>query len=112
RETDLFVCCHRQGDPSCTYVETMACGVPIVGYGNEAWEGLARVSGAGWVTPVGEPIKLAERIAALERDRSALSNAAHAALDFARSHSFEKTFPRRVEHLDRGASSASHRAVA
>ena len=33
---DLFVCCHRQGDPSCTYIETLACGVPIAGYLNEA----------------------------------------------------------------------------
>src|SRR6185295_6181346 len=35
-QADLFVCCHRQGDPSCTYHETLSCGVPIVGYGNEA----------------------------------------------------------------------------
>ncbi|HSF76535.1 MAG TPA: hypothetical protein VLA84_22260 [Microcoleus sp.] len=34
---DLFVCCHRQGDPSCTYTETMAGGVPIVGSANEAF---------------------------------------------------------------------------
>ena len=28
-EIDLFVCPHVQGDPSCTYLETMACGVPL-----------------------------------------------------------------------------------
>ena len=37
KESDIFVCCHRQGDPSCTYLETMACGLPIIGYANEAW---------------------------------------------------------------------------
>ena len=48
-KTDLFVCCHRQGDPSCTYLETMACGVPIVGYGNEAFEGsLPAQAPGGW----------------------------------------------------------------
>jgi colanic acid/amylovoran biosynthesis glycosyltransferase len=111
-ETDLFVCCHRQGDPSCTYLETMACGVPIVGYGNEAFEGLARVSGTGWVAPVGQPIKLAERIADLERDRAALVRASHQALAFAREHTFEKTFRRRIEHLDSVVASGSHRASA
>lgn len=39
RSVDLFVCCHRQGDPSCTYLETFACGVPIAGYANEAFAG-------------------------------------------------------------------------
>jgi glycosyltransferase involved in cell wall biosynthesis len=110
-ETDLFVCCHRQGDPSCTYLETMACGVPIAGYGNEAWGGLARIGGTGWVASVGDPIELAERIAALQRDRAALEQASRRALAFAREHSFEKTFRRRIEHLDQVAA-RSHRAVA
>jgi colanic acid/amylovoran biosynthesis glycosyltransferase len=105
-ETDLFVCCHRQGDPSCTYLETMACGVPIAGYGNEAFEGLAQVSGTGWVVPIGRPVELAERIAAIYRDPAASATAAHRSLAFARDHTFEKTFRRRVGHLDRVAASA------
>jgi colanic acid/amylovoran biosynthesis glycosyltransferase len=44
---DLFLCCHLTGDPSCTYLETMSCGVPIIGYANEAFQGLIRRSGAG-----------------------------------------------------------------
>ncbi len=48
---DLFVCCHPQGDPSCTYLETMSCGVPIVGYANEAFEGLVRHSRADGLLP-------------------------------------------------------------
>jgi colanic acid/amylovoran biosynthesis glycosyltransferase len=104
-EADLFVCCHRQGDPSCTYLETMACGVPIVGYGNEALDGLARVSGTGWATPIGQPLRLAERIAALDKDRAALESAAHRALAFAQDHTFERTFGRRVDHLHEVAAS-------
>jgi len=102
-ETDLFVCCHRQGDPSCTYLETMACGVPIVGYNNEAFEGLAEVSGVGWVVPLGQPAKLAERIASIYHDPAALEAAAQRSLSFARDHTFEKTFRRRIEHLDKVA---------
>jgi colanic acid/amylovoran biosynthesis glycosyltransferase len=112
KESDLFVCCHRQGDPSCTYLETMACGVPIVGYANEAFDGLARVAGTGSITAVGQPIKLAERIAAFERDRASLAHASHQALVFAQNHTFEKTFLRRINHLDRVAVSSSLRASA
>jgi colanic acid/amylovoran biosynthesis glycosyltransferase len=109
---DLFVCCHRQGDPSCTYLETMGCGVPIVGYGNEAFAGIARESASGWATPVGQPLELAERIAALERDRAAIESAAHRALAFARDHTFEKTFRRRIQHLHSVVASASRLAAA
>ena len=49
---DLFVWCHRQGDASCTYIETMSCGVPIVGYANEAFQGIAEMSETGWVVPM------------------------------------------------------------
>jgi colanic acid/amylovoran biosynthesis glycosyltransferase len=100
-ETDLFICCHRQGDPSCTYLETMACGVPIAGYANEAFEGLAQASDVGWVTPIGKPLELARRVAEIYRDPGALRAASRRSLEFAREHSFEKTFQRRIEHLDR-----------
>ena len=45
KQADLFICCHVQGDPSCTYLETFACGVPIVGYANEMWTPLSQDSG-------------------------------------------------------------------
>jgi glycosyltransferase involved in cell wall biosynthesis len=96
-EVDLFVCCHRQGDPSCTYLETLACGVPIAGYGNEAWRGLAERSSAGWVTPMKRPRTLASKIASLtdaEIERRSFNG-----LQFARAHTFETEFERRIEHL-------------
>ena len=99
-ETDLFVCCHRQGDPSCTYLETMACGVPIVGYSNEAFEGVVQTSGTGWLVPLKRPVELAERIAAIYHDPAALEMAAQRSLAFACDHTFEKTFRRRIDHLD------------
>jgi len=96
---DLFVCPHVQGDPSCTYIETMACGVPIVGYANEAWEGMAELSRAGWVTPMKNPKLLAARIAELDQNRQALVDAAKAARTFAAEHLFERTIDRRIEHM-------------
>jgi glycosyltransferase involved in cell wall biosynthesis len=97
REVDLFVSCHRQGDPSCTYLETMACGVPIAGYANEAWAGLVRTSGCGWATPMERPDRLAATIAALTD--SEIEEQSLKTLEFARAHSFENEFRRRMDHF-------------
>jgi colanic acid/amylovoran biosynthesis glycosyltransferase len=101
-KVDLFVCCHRQGDPSCTYLETYSCGVPIVGYDNEAFAGLAAISGAGgpsWVTPMDDPITLARRIADLANRRDEIAAASDNALAFASVHTFERTMKNRVQHM-------------
>lgn len=97
---DLFVCCHPQGDPSCTYLETMACGVPIAGYGNEALAGVVATSGVGWAVPRWNPDALAERIVSLSHERPRLAKAAYHARDFARQHTFEATMARRVRHIE------------
>jgi len=102
RDIDLFVCCHRQGDPSCTYLETYSCGVPIVGYDNEAFAGLATRAGAGgaeWVTPLDDPVTLAHRIADLNGRREDIAIASDNALAFAKMHTFEQTMRTRVEHM-------------
>jgi glycosyltransferase involved in cell wall biosynthesis len=99
RNADLFVCCHRQGDPSCTYLETMACGVPIAGYDNEALTALVRQYRVGWTVPMNRPERLAELIATLHRDRAVLRDMAHESLEFARQHTFETTFRTRAAHI-------------
>jgi colanic acid/amylovoran biosynthesis glycosyltransferase len=104
KHTDLFVCCHRQGDPSCTYLETMSCGVPIVGYDNEAFLGVAAESKAGWPAPMNRPEQMARKIIDLDRNREDIALASRTSLHFSRSHTFEKTFKRRVEHLQAVAS--------
>jgi glycosyltransferase involved in cell wall biosynthesis len=96
---DLFVCCHPQGDPSCTYLETMSAGVPIVGYANAAFAGLVGGRDIGWTVPLGDVHRMAEQIALLSRQREMLVDGASAALAFARQHTFERTFRRRVDHL-------------
>jgi len=98
-EIDLFVCCHRQGDPSCTYVETFACGVPIVGYDNEAFVGLLGSCAAGWHTPMGDPRALAQMIAKLREAPERLVDAAIRGLEFARQHTADATFEARARHM-------------
>lgn len=99
READLFVCCHIQGDPSCTYLETFGCGVPIAGFANDALRGLIERAPCGWTARPGRPADLARRIAEAWKDRAALAAASRAARAFALEHSFEDTMRRRVDHL-------------
>jgi colanic acid/amylovoran biosynthesis glycosyltransferase len=96
---DLFVCCHRQGDPSCTYLETMGCGVPIIGYANEAFTGVVKYSQVGWFVEMNRPDLLARKIAELDKHRNAIVEASFKSLEFAKMHIFEKTFERRINHV-------------
>lgn len=105
KEADIFVCCHRQGDPSCTYLETMACGVPIVGYDNDAWRGLSAYSRSGWATPLGDVKALANEIVALDKSPETIETEARRSLTFAKDHTFEKTFKARISHLEDVATS-------
>lgn len=98
-QADLFVCCHRQGDPSCTYLETMACGVPIVGYANEAFEGLMRRCSAGVSVPMDDFAGMADAIRRLSMDQPRLVRMAQQALSFAREHTFEAEFGKRLSHM-------------
>jgi glycosyltransferase involved in cell wall biosynthesis len=96
---DLFVCCHRQGDPSCTYLETFACGVPIVGYANEALSTFVNEMQAGATVPLNRAEALAELIARLDQERDQLCIWAYRARDFAAQHTMERTFEARIKHL-------------
>jgi len=98
-EVDLFVCCHRQGDPSCTYLETLACGVPIVGYANEAFAGLLRQCEAGRSVPMDDWQGLARVIDELRQAPGELLALARTGLVFARQRTFDVEFTARVNHL-------------
>ncbi|HEY0825619.1 MAG TPA: glycosyltransferase, partial [Ramlibacter sp.] len=94
---DLFVCCHRQSDPSCTYLEAMACGAAIAGYGNRALVGLLEHARAGVASPMDQPASLAQAIARLGSDRESLAEMMRNALALACEHDVASTFSRRVE---------------
>lgn len=102
-QADLFICPHPQGDPSSTYPEVMACGVPIVGYDNEAFSRVAELSGAGWLAPIGQSAKLASIVARLDRQREDIAQASMLARAFAGQHAFEVTFKARIDHLIRAS---------
>ncbi len=98
-EVDLFVCPHVQGDPSCTYMETFACGVPMVGYANEALAGLTDLLPVGWMSELGDPQALAAKVAEIDQLRTSIAYRSRLVRDFAKEHTMERTFDRRIEHL-------------
>jgi glycosyltransferase involved in cell wall biosynthesis len=99
READLFLACHVQGDPSCTYLETFACGVPVAGYANEMWTALQRHSLGGVAVPVGDHAALARATMALLADPARLRDAALGARAFAAANTMEAGWDLRVARL-------------
>jgi colanic acid/amylovoran biosynthesis glycosyltransferase len=99
RTFDAFVCCHIQNDPSCTYLESMGAGLPIVGYDNRMWKGVLSASSAGYASPMHRPGRVADGIAALSHPAQ-LRNLSVKALAFAKSHTFEKEYQKRVDAIN------------
>jgi colanic acid/amylovoran biosynthesis glycosyltransferase len=97
---DLFVCCHIQSDPSCTYLESMGAGLPIVGYANRMWTSMAQASQAGVVAASKTPLAVADAIAGCLTPPSRLAELSPNARRFAASHAFELEFARRTDAIN------------
>ncbi len=98
-KVDALLIPHRQGDPSCTYLEGMGCALPFVSYDNDTAQHLVTVSQAGWTAPLGDVRGLAEHLLRLQDDPGVLVAAQKAALAFAAQHTFEAECARRAAHL-------------
>lgn len=100
---DLMVLPHVQGDPSGTYLESIGCGAPVVGYANRAWDALVRHHGIGWSAPLRDVDALASTIRALAAPESGTGSPWHQVrtrgLDFMADHPWTQEFTRRVDHL-------------
>jgi len=99
QHADIFVCCHRQSDPSCTYMETLGCGVPIVAYRNRAIEGITNIADIGWLVEKDNIDALADQIERLANHREQIYAKARTAIALASEHTFESTFFDRVAQL-------------
>jgi len=98
---DIFVCCHRQSDPSCTYIENMGCGLSVIGYGNDMWADLQKESQAGWVSSAGQIKEMAAAIAGIEPCRDEIYRKCEQGAEFSRQNSFEALSRARMEHLEK-----------
>lgn len=99
RGIDLFICCHRQSDPSCTYMETLGCGVPMAGFRNDAFAGVLALGDVGRAVPMGDLGALARVVRHYAENPAVLAAAARAARDAALSHAFESTSAKRIAHV-------------
>jgi len=100
REIDIWICPHVQGDPAGAYMEAFGNGTPILGYDNEALTGmLARVD-AGRAVPIGDATALARAVANAHENRKRLVTWSQTARAYAAEHTFEKSFARRMTHID------------
>jgi colanic acid/amylovoran biosynthesis glycosyltransferase len=100
---DVFLSCHRQADPSCTYLESFGCGLPVIGYDNEMWQAMNKASAAGWIVPMGDVKAIAAKLLDLSKDPATVSAHAATALEFAKAHDFESEFGLRMAHLAKHA---------
>ena len=99
QSVDLFVCLHRQSDPSCTYLETLSCGIPIVGYKNKAFAGIMDISDIGWGAPLNDLEEIRSIISNLHSNRTELIEKSKNSATYARLHDFDSTFQRRIDQL-------------
>lgn len=97
KDCDAFLCCHIQGDPSCTYLEAMGCGLPVIGYGNRMWSRMCRESRAGFVCEVGDIGAMVEAVGSIPGVLAEMSREARA---FAEARCFEKEFSKRIAGLE------------
>jgi glycosyltransferase involved in cell wall biosynthesis len=97
RQFDLFICCHIQSDPSCTYLESMGSGLAVLGYANGMWSELAQRSGAGMVLEKNSPSSLADAIIRTAGDLRGLRDWSRNAINFARQHTFERESQLRID---------------
>ena len=96
RDFDIFVCCHIQNDPSCTYLESFGAGLPIVGYDNRMWRRLAETSRCGFATALGHPDAAVDKLQDLLKDIPRLNVMSKLARSFALAHTFDQEFELRT----------------
>ncbi len=109
RQCDIFLCCHKQGDPSCTYLETFASGVPIVGYDNEMWSPLCKDSGGGLVVRKGGYTAMAECVASLLSDTDRLAALSRSARNFSTQHTMDQAWDLRCAGINATVTRGSDR---
>ena len=99
-EIDLFVMPHVQGDPSCTYFETLALGVPIIGFDNEAWSGILNNFGEmGWSVRSGDVKGMAQIINNLWNKRDIIIEKSDFVKKMAGGINFQSQFKKRLKQL-------------
>lgn len=104
RETvDLMLLPHIQGDPSCTYYESLSSGAPVIGFPQATLSPLVRDNGVGVVARRRDARSLAEAVLAAASDVGQYQRMRRAGLELVGAETWENVNRSRVEHLVRHA---------
>lgn len=96
---DVMVLPHIQGDPSGTYLESAALGVPVLGFANRAFAPLVERHGVGWAERVGDDAALEAEARRLLEQPTAIPEAGARGIAFMEQHTFESEFAQRMRHI-------------
>ncbi|WP_282858687.1 glycosyltransferase [Pseudoclavibacter helvolus] len=109
-QVDVMFLPHLQSDPSCTYLEAMGSGAPVLGFDNLSLSGFLADGGGGWSVPRGDLEAAADVIARLARDPGELHTQREQGLDYVALQPSAKVFDGRVQHLLETQQRRRHRA--
>lgn len=101
KQCDVFVCCHVQEDPSCSYLEALGSGLVVAGYANRMWSSMSRAAETGIVAPMKDSKFLAKEIVNLLDNPDQMKGHSIKSRRFALEHCFEREFSKRVNALAR-----------
>lgn len=99
RGVDLMVLPHMQGDPSCTYFESLGSGAPVVGYHNDTLAPLVQQWGVGTAVDRGDVEGLAAAVVAIASDPDAYAEMRLRGLELVGAQTWEDLTAERVAHL-------------
>ena len=95
-EIDVMMLPHLQGDPSCTYSESLGSGAPVLGFHNETLTPLVKEHGVGWAVRRGDTDALYDRLTRLLKHPDEVDAARKAGLALVGSEPFEDLMERRA----------------
>lgn len=98
-KVDLMFLPHLQGDSSSTYFESMAMGVPVLGFHNESLDPMLADGGGGWSVPRGDIDAAADVIARLEAHPDLLTGQSRRAVSYMAQRTTEAVFDERADDM-------------
>ncbi|WP_277245592.1 glycosyltransferase [Micrococcus terreus] len=103
---DVMVMPHVQGDPSCTYFESLGSGAPILGFDNETLTPLVEEHDIGWTVKKRDVDALLTELRRIIGDPEMLADTRERGLNLVADNSFEVTTQRRMDHIQKAVFSA------
>ncbi|MBE9010481.1 glycosyltransferase, partial [Pseudanabaenaceae cyanobacterium LEGE 13415] len=94
QQQDVFMFCHKTPESARCLIESLVCGLPLVGYESLYPRRLVAEQGGGVFVPLDDQQALADQIVALDRDRTKLAELVRQAAASGRGFDEETVFER------------------